>query len=303
MKRIFAFITAACLLMTTACSSTPEPSAEQTTAAETQTETTTETAVGGVQTLDQAVTVFDGSEYSLKITACDTSKITEPTLITHAENKSSKKTYVFYAETSYIDSIDAPTLWMQETEPNKSEDGSIGFYMDELEKLGVTKITDIELTVGVYEDSIDNEPLEKTTVHVYPEGEENAAPFVHTPADGEKVLVDMPEAKATVIDCGMDDIGEYSVWLYLENRTEHEVMFTSEDEYLNGRKAADPSFSWAVAPKRSSYTRITWYEDELKNANIEDVNEISLVLRVYDNEDLDKPDYVKSEVTIIPQNS
>ena len=298
MKKYLCLLLSTCMILMSGCAKSPDtggtdipkPEAEPTT------ETVTESAA---KPLDDEVTVFDTEDYALKIKSTDVSNITEPTLYAQCTNKS-KDMYIFYMESSFIDGVEAPTLWMYESEAGTDEETPIGFFMDEFEKLGVKEITDFEMTISVYEESLDNPPLDQQTIHIFPNGAENAKVYEHETAEGEQVICDTPEAKATVIECGMDELGEYSVWLWLENKTDSEIMFTSSDEYLNGRKAADPSFSWAVGAHRSAYTRITWYADELSSMNITDVDEVSLELHVFDSTDLEKPDYFKQEVTILP---
>ncbi len=179
-----------------------------------------------------------------------------------------------------------------ETKANKD----INFSTSTLEDNGITEFTDIEITFRVYDsddwlaDDVANE-----TVHVYPYGEENAVRYERETLASDTVLADNEYVKVTVTGYEEDSIWGYSVNLFLENKTDSEVMFSVDDASVNGYMA-DPFYAKSVPARKSAFSSMSWSNSTFEENGIDEVESIKFTLKAYDSDDYSKDKYFNDTV-------
>ena len=112
-------------------------------------------------------------------------------------------------------------------------------------------------------------------------------------------MVDNDAVSITILGTEKDEIWGYTVKLYLENKTDKEVMFTTEEDSINGYMV-DPFFSVSLAPGACMYSGISWSDSTLEESGIDKVESIEMVMRAYDIEDWSADDLVNERVTYKP---
>lgn len=83
------------------------------------------------------------------------------------------------------------------------------------------------------------------------------------------------------------------------NKTDLELMFSTDGVAVNGFMC-DPFWADSVAAGKRSNTEITWSEDDFAENGITEVTEITLPVRVYDNNDWSAEDIANEIFTVNP---
>ena len=247
----------------------------------------------------EEITVVDDENCCIKITGIDLEGEYGPELKAYIENKSEDKTYTVSIEHATINGIQADGyIYMgAEVAAQKKANETIEISEWDLEKYGIDKLTDIQLQFNVF-DSDSWEDVVSASAHVYPYGEENAETYVREAKETDKVLVDNEYVKVTAIDAKMNEEYDwYEVNLYVENKTDAEVMFAAENASINGYMI-EPYWAVSVIPKTVGFSTMSWYSDELEENDISEVEEIEFELNAYDYDSYDS--YAEETVVINP---
>lgn len=128
---------------------------------------------------------------------------------------------------------------------------------------------------------------------------EQTQPEEAEPKFEELVLVDDENCTVKVTAVDADSIWGYALNVYLENKTDTELMFTVEDVSVNGFMC-DPFWAASVAAEKKANEQIGFSEDDFEKNGIETVEEITFTLRVYDNGDWMADDIVNQTFTVNP---
>ncbi len=255
---------------------------------------------GGATVTFTETVVVDNEQCAVKITGIDPDNMWGYTLKVLLENKSADKTYMFTVDTASINGVQTEPLFAATVAPGKKSNESITFMGDELKENGITEYTDIELNFRVYDnDDYMADDVANTTAHVYPYGEDKAVKFVRAAQDSDTVLVDNEYVTAIVIGYEEDEIWGYSVKLFLLNKTDKNVMFTTEDTSVNGFMA-DPLFATTVSAGKCKFDTLLWIGDDFEENNITEVETIEFKLRAYDSDDWFAGDLASQTVTLNP---
>ena len=115
----------------------------------------------------------------------------------------------------------------------------------------------------------------------------------------EMVLVDNDDLIFKITGIDENGLMGYTLKVFLENKTDKELMFTAEDASVNGFMC-DPFWAETVAAGKKSNTTISWFESEFEANGIETVEEIVFTLRAYDNADWLADDILNQEFTLNP---
>ncbi len=272
--------------------------------ANTDTDTDTNTTAedkGGAVVDFEAITVVDNDECTIIISELDADNIWGYSVKTDIENKSADKTYMFSVESGAINGVSVDPFFAAEVAAGKKSKDTISFSDSQLNEYGVGEVTDIELTFRVY-DSNDwtADPVAKETVHVYPLGEDKATTFVREAQDSDVVLVDNDQVKVVVIGTEDDSIWGFTVKLYMENKTDHSVMFSVDEASVNGYMA-DPFWATSVNANKMGFGSMSWGTSSLEEIGISDSSEISEIefkLRAYNDDDYSANDIVNDTFTL-----
>jgi len=242
----------------------------------------------------------DNSECIIKVTEIDPDNIWGYTLKVQLENKSSDKTYMFSVENAAINGVQCDPLFATEVAAGKKSNDEISFTNSELEEIGITDYTDIEITFRVYDtDDWMADDVAKQTVHIYPYGEDKAVKYVRKQQVSDNIILDNEYVTVVVTGYVDDAIWGYTVNLFLLNKTNKNVMFSVDEASVNGYMA-DPFFAESVSSGKCAFSSMSWSDTTLEDNGITDVEEIEFILRVYDKDDLFDDDLANKTVTLTP---
>lgn len=132
-----------------------------------------------------------------------------------------------------------------------------------------------------------------------------AAPTTTTPATTqpgkptfeEIVLVENEDMTVKITAIEENAIFGYTLKVFLENKTDKELMFTVDHVSVNGFMC-DPFWATTVAGGKKSNSSISWMDSALEENGIEQVEEITFTLRIYDSEDILADDLLEKEFTL-----
>ena len=248
----------------------------------------------------QELTVVDNEQCTIKITGIDADNMWGYTLETYLENKSSDKTYMFSVDSAAVNGVQSDPFFATEVSAGKKANVEISFSDTNLEENGITDFTDIELTFRVYDtDDWSADDVTKTTVHVYPYGEDKAVTFVRESQDTDNIVIDNENVTVIVTGYEPDEVFGYTVNLFLVNKTDANVMFSVDEASINGYMA-DPYYATTVAAGKCAFSSISWSDTTFADNGITDVEEIELLFRAYDAENYTANDFATQEVTLNP---
>ena len=103
--------------------------------------------------------------------------------------------------------------------------------------------------------------------------------------------------KITAVDA--QSIWGYALNVYLENKTDKELMFTVDDVSVNGYMC-DPFWAVSVSPEKKTNDQISFMEEDFEKNGIETVTDITFTLSVYDSNDWLSDYLVEETFTIHP---
>ena len=248
----------------------------------------------------EELTVIDNAECVIKITGINPENIWGYSLDVYLENKSAEKTYMYSIRGASVNGVESDPLFASEVASGKKANETISFSDSELRENGIDKFTDIELFFYVY-DSNDwgAEPVAEKSVHVYPYGEDKAETFIREVQSTDNVIIDNDNVRVIVTGYEEDDIWGYTVNLFLENKTDKEVMFSVDEVAVNGYMA-DPFFASTVLPGKCKFTSMSWSDTSFEENNITEVEEIEMVFRAYNSEEFMADDYARETIVLNP---
>lgn len=214
------------------------------------------------------------------------------------ENKTSDKIYTFEVESGVVNGIEVDPYMSTSVSPGKKAISTL--YLDDLKSYGIEKYTDIELNLAVREQNgLYSEYTTNETVHIYPDGKENAAGFVYEAKATDQVLVD--NEYVSVIYTGEDkDISwGYGINLYIVNKTDKELTIAADFMSINDYMAMSYLERY-VSPGKSIFASIDWDEDALKINDLaeSDIKDIEFYLRVTNYDDVESVTVFEDAVKI-----
>jgi len=278
----------------------PETEAPETEAPETEApETEASSQTTGKITFDGIVAV-DNEDCYVKITGIDPDNYWGYTLNVYFENRSSDKKYMFSVMSASINGVECDPFFATEVAAGKKANDEINFDIDELEECGVSEITDIEITIRVY-DSEDwtADDVVHETFNVYPYGKDAATKYVREAKETDTVIVDNDSITVIATGYEYDDIWGYTVNFYLVNKTDMNLMISVDDASVNGYML-DPFFATEVIAGKSEFTSMSWSDDDFAENSITDVEEIEFTIRAYDYDNWLADDIVNEKVVLNP---
>ena len=243
--------------------------------------------------------VVDNEKCLIKITGIDNDLIWGYSLKVYMENKSADQSYMFSVDEASTNGVQRTALLATEVAAGKKANESL-IFMDDMSEKDIGDYTDIELKFSV-SDSEDwlSDPVAEETVHVYPYGEDKAVQFVREAQDSDKVVVDNEYVTAIVTGYEEDEIWGYTVKMFLVNKTDKNLMFSSSESSVNGFMI-DSFLAETVSPGKCAFSSMIWDDTTLEENSITKIEEIEFNLQVYDFENL-SADYLANEtVTLNP---
>lgn len=115
----------------------------------------------------------------------------------------------------------------------------------------------------------------------------------------ETVLVDNEHCTFTVRGIDPNGTFGYTLEVFLENKTELDLMFSLRGVSVNSFMC-EPYFAATVSPGMKANEEISFLQQDLKNNGITEVTDITFTLAVYDSTDLLAEYLVDEEFTVYP---
>ena len=115
----------------------------------------------------------------------------------------------------------------------------------------------------------------------------------------EVVLVENDDIIVKVTGTEQDDLWGYTMKVFLENKTDKELMFSVDDVSVNGYMC-DPFWASTVAAGKKANEKITFSDAAFAENGSEAVEEISFTLHVYDSNDLMADSLIQETFTVNP---
>ena len=244
--------------------------------------------------------VVDNEQCTIKITKFEEDIIWGTTLKVFLENKSADKKYMFAADALYVNGLEIEPLFATEVESGKKSNESLILTLSEEEEKELGTITEIEVKFRVYDsDEIMSDNVAEATAKIYPYGEDKAQKYTREDKSTDTVLVNNDSVKIIVIGYTEDEIWGYSANLYIENKTDKELMISADDVSVNGYMI-DPFFATSVGSEKCRFADISWFTDAFEENEIEKVTDIEFNLRVYDSDNWEAKDVYNEKVTLKP---
>ena len=105
----------------------------------------------------------------------------------------------------------------------------------------------------------------------------------------------------TMIVTGFDpeNIWGYTMNVYLENKTDKNLMFSIGDAAVNGFMC-DPFWAETVAPGKRSVTTVSWTSQDFEENGITEVETLTLPIRVYNADNWNDNDLIDTTFTVNP---
>lgn len=129
----------------------------------------------------------------------------------------------------------------------------------------------------------------------------STSPSTSAPSGSSKevVLVENENITVKVTGTETDSIWGYTLKVFLENKTDKNLMFSVDDVSVNGFMC-DPFWASTVASGKKANEKITFSEKSFQENGIEVVEEITFTLHVYDSNDLAADSLLKKTFTVNP---
>lgn len=244
------------------------------------------------------LTVVDNEFCKIELTGIDPDAILGYEIKASLENKSTDKVYMFSIENASVNGVQTDPYFAAEVAAGKKANDEITINRSELEDNGISELTDIELTFRVY-DSNDwmADPVAHETVHVYPYGQEKATTFTREPKDTDNIIIDNESITITVIGNELDEYGDFAIYLFIQNKSDSDLMVSEENASLNGYMA-DPFWANSVQSGKCSFSTISWFASDLEANNITEVTNAEFNLKVYKDGDYLDEDIVNQTITL-----
>ena len=186
-----------------------------------------------------------------------------------------------------INGILADMFMWEILEAGKKVYNEVELYVD-FETMGIYEdigdYTDIALTFAI-DDNEEWEEIGRESVHIYPQGEKKATVFERKAQSGDEVIVDNEYVTVTVVGCETNEDGDFSVRMFIVNKTDEHLSFDVDDEAVNDFMINN-YLNMELPAGMSGYGALTWYSYELEDNHIDAVEEIEFSLYA-ENEDWD----------------
>ena len=247
----------------------------------------------------EEMSIVSNEDITVKITGLDPDNYMGYTLKLFLENKTDKNLYFTMEDTSVNDVMCDP-YWAIELSPGKKTNEEVVFSNTELKTVGIRDVNKIEFHMVSY-DSEDwsADYLFNQQVTVYPWGEAAVTEYTRTPVENEIAVFDTEDCTMIITGVDPDDFWGYSVQVYMYNKTDKNLMFTADEGAVNDYDL-DPFWATRVAAGKHAIANITWFEEDLAENGIDQVEKIFLEFRVSDADDWLGNDLIIEEIEFAP---
>ena len=131
------------------------------------------------------------------------------------------------------------------------------------------------------------------------EGGKDSAVESGTASDFSQVLIDNDDLYFAIKSVRDNAALGYEWKVYVENRTDRNLMFSFEKVSVNG-VMCDPFWAEVINAGKKGNCEITWMRDSLQEKQIGDVTEVDFTLNVYNDDDYTEAALMHDPFTVFP---
>ena len=193
-------------------------------------------------------------------------------------------------------------MWAEEVGPGKTSNSTIDLDTYVLEQMGVVSVDEISFTLRIFDSENWMEaPLVQEFCTIYPTGKNaETANFPARPQTVGQVVVAEDENARFVIEwADAEDASEYTVYVYMENKTDRNLMYAWDMVSVNDIMV-EPYWATVVAAGKKACSEITFQRAELAENGIETVENIEFNLTVSDYDNWENGNLLEKNFTYRP---
>ncbi|MGE4572233.1 MAG: hypothetical protein AB7E09_05750 [Candidatus Izemoplasmatales bacterium] len=223
------------------------------------------------------------------------------TLRVYHENKSDMK-LMFALDDVIVNGYVISAIWANSLPAGAKATETINLSSSDMEDSGIISVDKIDLYMRVYDyDDWMADDLINDIYTIYPTGlaEEEIIYPERPSSDHEYVLIDNEDLTFIILETYEDSIWGYTLKVYLENKTNSELMFTLDNLLVNGYVI---SSLWAnsVHAGIKDIDEISLSSSDMEDSGLTSVDKVDLYMRVYDYNDWMDDDLINDIYTIYP---
>lgn len=307
MKRLFVLLLSVMMLLSfAACGGSDTPAPTDAASATVPTEvpnTPTEAPTQPSEVpavLPDIIQLVDNENVAVHVTKVEHNDHTGMQLHIQCENKTDRALMFSWDQVSVCGFMYDP-FWAEEVAAGKTANSTIYLDTYELEKMGVISVDVITFTLNVIDSENWMETLVQEVFTIYPTGlNANTLKLPQRePTDGEVVIADNEDLRFVIEWADAEDASEYTVYVYMENKTDRNLMYAWDMVSVNGFMI-DPFWTTSVTAGKKACSEVTFYRSDLESNGIEDVSEIEFTLLVSDYDDWEAPYLLEETYTYNP---
>lgn len=291
MKKMISFFLAALLLsgcgaskpdQTTAATAPTEESYTATENTGLPTTTATQPDIREPQLKNQIL--VDNDRCLVQITDIREDSVWGYTLKVYLENRTQKE-LMFSLEDASVNGFMCDPFWAVSVNAGMKANEEISFSRSALETCGIREVTEISFELKAYDaNDWSAEKLLDEEITLYPLGIEAVRDHPRQPEPEDIVLFDNGQCSMIVTGFRPEDTWGYTVEVYLENKTDDDLMFSVQGASVNGFMC-DPFWAVSVDEGKKSYSEIAWQKTQLEENGIQIVEVLTLPVQVYESDD------------------
>lgn len=224
-------------------------------------------------------TVFDGKDYTVKVTDVTLDENNNCSIYVEMTNKSSDD-YLFAAIVNSVNSFQTGIVATKDVPAFSSAEKEI--YIPEMGEYGIEYYTDLRIAFSAFlADDQFGDPVEEAAVRICPYGKDNTLKYEYTPADTDTVIVDNDIYTAIITDYDTDDLWGYSVNTVYINKTDKDIELYLTDSYINGIEI-NPMYTIMISAGGTAVDYISWFQSDFDKVGITEISEIIMEFAVVD---------------------
>ena len=256
-------------------------------------------AKGEMAKVDYPETVLIDNEYCrFTINSIDPDDAGDYTLKATILNKSGKDLR-FAIRDATVNGYMISPFWGGTVEAGTASDQDITFSGDSIRKTGTTEVTSIRFQLIGYDTRDWFTYLVDEILTVCPMGESAVREYPREARDSDIVLIDNDSCRIVIYEIGHRPLFGYTVYLYMENKTDERLLFSLEDAAINGIRM-DPVWTTEVTAGNRAYSYFSWFDGELEENGIRAIGDLILHMKVYNENDMFADPLVDKSITVLP---
>ena len=299
MKRTIAGLLAlSAILCLAGCADQQKQNSEASPATTLPTQTYQET-IAPTQPEFQEILLAEDENITVKVMSVNPADLMGYSMKLHLENKTNTD-LMFTLDRVSVNGFMCDPFWAATVTPGMKANETVTFLSSSLKDSGIDTVTDITFTLRVYPaEDITGDDLLNQVCTIYPLGKDAVVPYAREAVEGEVVLFDNEYARMIVEGSKEDTVWGYSLKVYLENKTEANLLFSVGDAAVNGFMC-DPFWAVEVAAGKRCISEISWFAETLEENGIQEVDSITLPITVSDSDNWLSDPLLKETFTVNP---